>query len=86
MSKQTNATDLIEIIAVTDHVPQTRSTINRWATAGLIGRNGDRIKLRSRMIGGRRFTTLAWVDEFLDAINAEPEPIDAAAELDELMR
>lgn len=51
----------------------TTRTIRRWWTRGILDRSGSPIRLQSRVIGGRRFTTAQWLDEFLEALNAEPE-------------
>ncbi|MBP3954900.1 DUF1580 domain-containing protein [Gemmata sp. G18] len=47
------------------------ATIRRWADAGLV-RDGKRFTLAVEFIGGRLFTSLAAIDEFLVAINAKP--------------
>lgn len=45
-------------------------TLWRWCMRGL--RNG--VRLKSVLIGGRRYTTKQWVMEFIDALNQDPEP------------
>ena len=47
-------------------------TILRWRLTGLIGPDGNRVKLRYIRSGKRIFTTREWADEFLAALNAEP--------------
>lgn len=39
------------------------ATLNRWITHGVSG-----VKLRTRMVGGRRLTCLRWFNEFNDEI------------------
>ena len=41
------------------------STLHRWRQRGVRG-----IKLQTALVGGRRYTTRAWLDEFIDAITA----------------
>lgn len=59
------------------------ATIHRWSTAGV--RN---IKLRTTLVGGRRFVERAELDKFLAAINGDrvetddPQDADEAAELE----
>lgn len=58
-------TDVPRIIGRKVHL----NTLHRWAIRGVRGH-----KLRTRLIGGRRFTTASWVAEFLAAINGEKPP------------
>jgi hypothetical protein len=57
-----------------------RSTVVRWATRGLRG-----LRLQTKKIGGRRYTTPAWIEEFVaatgDSLDQEcpPKAIDTAA-------
>lgn len=45
------------------------NTLRRWATSGVRG-----IKLRTNRVGGRRWTTRRWVEEFLAALNPNSPP------------
>lgn len=62
-----------------DHAPAYipgrphRATPWRWATRGLT-RHGQIIRLQTVMAGGRRYTTVAWIAEFLSRCNGEPSP------------
>lgn len=47
----------------------SRRTMWRWCRQGIKG-----ARLRSRLIGGTRCTTLGWINEFLDLINGPGEP------------
>ena len=42
------------------------ATLHRWIAEGVSG-----VKMKTKMVGGRRFTTLAWFEEF----NAEIQQI-----------
>jgi hypothetical protein len=50
-------------------------TLWRWCMRGL--RNG--VRLRSVLIGGRRYTTKQWVMEFIDAMTEGAEPGPASS-------
>lgn len=52
-------------------------TVWRWIREGVPGPNGERIKLDSFKVAGRRFVTRDAIDEFIRASNAVPEPIGA---------
>lgn len=39
------------------------STLNRWQRIGIRG-----VRLKSTMVGGRRYTSAAWLEEFFDAV------------------
>jgi hypothetical protein len=43
------------------------NTLFRWCLHGVRG-----VKLRSVLVGGQRYTTQTWVDEFLAALNPTP--------------
>lgn len=47
-----------------------RATVWRWSLQGLI-RHGEIIRLRTIAAGGRRFTTAAWISDFLGRCNGE---------------
>lgn len=56
-------------------------TVVRWILSGVIGPDGQRLKLASFKTGGRRFVTREAVAEFIAASNSEPvkPPIDDSA-------
>lgn len=41
------------------------STLHRWRLSGVRG-----VKLRTCLVGGRRYTTAEWLEEFIDATSA----------------
>lgn len=47
-------------------------TVTRWILSGIIGPDGQRLKLASFKSGGRRYTTREAVAEFIAASNGEP--------------
>ncbi len=47
-----------------------RATVWRWSLRGLT-RHGEIIRLRTIAAGGRRFTTLPWIADFLARCNGE---------------
>jgi len=51
-------------------------TIWRWIREGIPGPNGDRIKLTSFKVAGRRFVTRNAIDEFIRASNVNPTQVD----------
>jgi hypothetical protein len=58
------------------------NTIVRWCHSGVRG-----YKLRSVLIGGRRFTTRRWINEFIAALNSEhPAPVSRPDLLEELRK
>ena len=52
-------------------------TVWRWIREGVPGPNGERIKLDSFKVAGRRFVTRDAIDEFVRASNPVPAPIGA---------
>lgn len=46
--------------------------VNRWMNTGVMGPGGQRIRLRSVKIGGRRYIPESAIAEFIEACNAEP--------------
>lgn len=60
-------TDYIPFHDVPKHVPGRphRSTVHRWRLRGVNG-----VRLQTCVVGGRRFTTREWLDDFLQAGNA----------------
>lgn len=48
------------------------ATVTRWALKGVkVGPDGERIKLATRKVGGRRFTCQEWIDEFIERVSGE---------------
>lgn len=47
--------------------PVSERTIRQWMSAGYPV-NGERVRLPSTRIGGRRLTTREWLDQFLSRI------------------
>lgn len=62
---------IAELPAVIDGHP-SRPTIWRWILEGILAPNGERVKLSSLKVGGRRIVTNEAIAEFLAAINATP--------------
>ena len=62
--------ELIPLGHVPGYIPSNphRSTVWRWALRG-IWSGGRVLKLKSRTVGGRRYTTLADIECFLTACN-----------------
>ena len=60
-----------------DGQPASPATVSRWASRGRRARDGRRVRLATRLIGGKTATTAADVEAFLGALNREPA--DAAA-------
>ena len=54
-------------------------TIWRWIREGIPGPHGDRIKLHSFKVAGRRFVTRDAIDAFIRASNDEPATINVEA-------
>lgn len=44
------------------------SAVWRWCRRGVLARNGQRIRLEHRRIGGKIFTSEAWLDAFTKAL------------------
>jgi hypothetical protein len=51
-----------------------RSALHRWRLTGVKGENGQRVKLETIKIGGRRYTSKEAVERFILAQNAMPAP------------
>lgn len=51
-----------------------RATVWRWASLG-IWRAGRRVRLRTVVCGGRRYTTPLALDAFVSACTADPSPV-----------
>lgn len=57
------------------------SAVWRWARKGVKARSGERIRLRHTRVGGRVFTTRAWIDEFGERLaQADAEYFDARSD------
>ena len=76
--------------AGSEHLPGRPhiNTVRRWMFDGVKGDGVKRVKLRSVLIGGKRFTTEQWCDEFIAAISSLSSQLDqhceAEAKLDVL--
>lgn len=78
--------EYLPFAAVAQSLPSTRggkpvhpSTIGRWRSQGVPGRDGSRIKLRAVRLPSGWATTLEWVREFFDAMTADKEGEPAPA-------
>ena len=73
--------ELIPLGEAAEHIPSKpkphRSAVWRWAVQGL-WIDGRVVKLRSRKVGGRRYTTLADIETFLTACDQSPDQTGAA--------
>lgn len=58
------------------------STVMRWAHDGVIGPDGERIRLATLKVGGRRLITLAALEDFLAKLNADSPADDAPSDAD----
>ncbi|WP_169979891.1 hypothetical protein [Tautonia rosea] len=47
------------------------STLFRWASRGVLARDGSRVRLRTTRVGGRVYVRLSDFDAFNDRLNAE---------------
>lgn len=56
-------------------------TMWRWMTKGVCDAFGNRIVLKKRRRGGRLYTTVAWIEEFFDALDASDEAFREHAEV-----
>lgn len=52
-------------IEAAEGVTISRQTVYNWTKAGKLGS-----VLQTKMIAGQRYTRIAWIKEFLDAVNA----------------
>jgi hypothetical protein len=72
MSVATLTEKLVPLTAAATLFPEgvrpSLSALARWSSVGI-----RRVRLRTRLVGGRRYTSAAAVTEFLDALNDEPE-------------
>ena len=66
MDGQDKRTILITITEAAHLAPGRPSTncVWRWCRKGVKSRAGERVRLEHRRIGGKIFTTLAWLEEF----------------------
>lgn len=72
---QTNLVGEAEYIALNDaanFIPNRphRATVWRWALRGIV-RGGEVVKMKTKAIGARRYTTRADIDAFLSACNGQ---------------
>ncbi|MCK6466046.1 MAG: DUF1580 domain-containing protein [Phycisphaerae bacterium] len=66
MHEQSQADERLPLTEVAKLVPG-RPSVNcvwRWCRRGVLARNGERIRLEHIRIGGKIFTTRAWLEEF----------------------
>ncbi len=57
------------------------ATVTRWALKGVkVGPHGERIKLATRKVGGRRFTCQEWIDEFIERVSGEQATVEAISD------
>jgi hypothetical protein len=56
------------------------STLMRWANDGVRGPSGDRIRLETLRVGGRRLVTMAALNRFLTRLNADVVADEATAD------
>ncbi len=66
MHEQTLTDERLPLTEVAKLVPG-RPSVNciwRWCRRGVLARNGERIRLEHIRIGGKIFTTRAWLEEF----------------------
>jgi len=66
MQAQAVAENLITLTDATKIAPGRPSTncLWRWCRRGVISRGGHRIRLQHHRVGGKIFTSLAWLEEF----------------------
>ena len=64
--------DYIPLDQAPAHIPGRphRATVWRWSLRGLT-RKGEIVRLQTTAAGGRRFTTAAWIADFLARCNGE---------------
>ena len=78
MTKQPDAIIYMRAARARDYVYQKTGvfygvpSISRWMIDGIAGSSGCRVHLKSvRRIGRLRYTTAAWIDEFIDKIRVK---------------
>lgn len=66
----TDPNEMFPLDKASNHVPGRphRSTCWRWAERGVI-RNGEKIRLETISVGGRRYTSQKAIDRFIAACN-----------------
>ncbi len=67
-----NPADYIAAQEAANHypVPCHRATAWRHMLTGIV-RNGERIRLKTLVVGGRRFTTRQWIADFVATLNRD---------------
>jgi len=69
-----NLLPLVEAVHLATGLRPHLSTPIRW---GLRGSSG--VKLQTKLVGGRRYTTVLWVQQFVEAVNqvknCDPTPM-----------
>lgn len=61
--------------------PVARATLDRWWTRGVVGAGGQRVKLKTALVGGTRVTTFEEVSRFVAALNGQPASAHSPAQL-----
>lgn len=54
--------------------PVHYNTLRRWIARGVVGRSGQRVRLRAKRIGGLIYTCLEWVNQFERDCSAGMDP------------
>lgn len=70
ISSPCDHTSLISLTEAAHHVTgnPSASAIWRWCRRGVLGRDGTRIRLQHRRVGGKIFTSAAWLEAFTKAL------------------
>lgn len=70
MHGQTVTDKLITLTEAAKIAPGRPSTncVWRWCRKGVLSRGGERVRLQHRRVGGKIFTTVAWLEEFGQAL------------------
>ena len=78
MAKQPDTVVYMRAARARDYVYQktgvfyTVLTMSRWMATGIVGSSGFRVVLKSvRRVGRLRYTTAAWIDEFIDKVRVK---------------
>ena len=66
MHERTNESPLITLTEAAKVAPGRPSTnaVWRWCRRGVLSRGGDRVRLQHLRVGGKIFTTAAWLEDF----------------------
>lgn len=65
-----DSTELVSLTDAAHHVTGRPSTsaLWRWCRRGVLARDGSRIRLEHRRVGGKIFTSPTWLDAFMKAL------------------